>query len=100
MTAPRLLLTAGLAAAAAFATPATAAERCVGEDSLAYVCVYTPGVGIGSIPLCVYTGGGSCQPVDVPAPYLRGCPGVGWGGSLIPQIDFIAYECTTPAAAR
>jgi hypothetical protein len=71
----RTVLPAALAAATAW-TPATAATRCVGEASTVYACVTTPGVSVGSQTYCVYTGGSTCQDVEVPMPATSGTVGV------------------------
>ena len=76
----RPLLAAALAAGALLTTPANAATRCVGDASLYYLCVVTPGVGLGSEPHCVYTGGSSCQNVDVPTVTPTGNVDVYCGG--------------------
>ncbi|HEV2889451.1 MAG TPA: hypothetical protein VGX28_03675 [Frankiaceae bacterium] len=73
---------AALAAGTLLAQPAGASTRCVGEQAIFYACVVTPSVGVGSTPLCVYTGGSSCQTVDVPVPVLSGTVGVTCGGAL------------------
>lgn len=93
MNAPRILGLAAVAVAAVLALPA-GATSCVGEQSTAYVCVTPPGIGLGSTPLCVYAGGDTCKPVDVPTPVLTGCPSAGWGGAL-PSLDpnLITYQC-------
>lgn len=71
-----VLLAGALAAGALVSSPANAGTDCFGEDSLAYVCVVTPEVGVGTWTLCVHAGGTECQPVDVPFPTVDGGGGV------------------------
>jgi hypothetical protein len=84
MRMPRLLLL-GLAAASAFATaPAHAVTRCAGEQSLLYVCATTPSVGTTTRTYCVYAGGSTCTPVDLPYPVVTGSVSTTCGGILAP----------------
>ena len=60
----RPLAAGAFALAALLATPADAA--CVGEQSIAYVCVTPPIVVLGEHEYCVYAGDDTCRPVSVP----------------------------------
>ena len=65
-------LAGALAAGALLASPASARTDCLGEQSIVYVCVTTPEVGVGSHTLCVFAGGTECRPVEVPVPTTEG----------------------------
>lgn len=73
----------------AVAVPASAATRCAGEESTAYVCVTTPPVGWEDHTYCVYAGGSSCTDVTVPLPDASGSVDVTCGG----QLNLLRYLC-------
>lgn len=72
MKGKRLFVVAAMAVGSLAIAPAASADQnCVGAEGLAVVCVEPTGGTYYST--CVYTGGDTCEPVDVVGPYFTRC---------------------------